>query len=147
MLVIGALIFAASPTIGLTIFGLIIYTLGEGFVALTRALITTLVDKEHIARLYAAIAVVEVTSALAAGPALAALWAVGLKYKGPWIGLPYYAIAIICFIAGLGVWCFGFLTRKQEEEMPYGDEDRDDVVGNTVFLEGDTAETGLINLV
>lgn len=142
MLVIGALIFAASPTIGLALFGLVIYTLGGGFAPLTRALITTLVDKEHIARLYAAIAVVEVTTALAAGPSIATLYAAGLKLKGPWLALPYYALTIICFLAGLGVWCFGFLTRKQEE-IPYGDEDRDTMVGNTVFLEGDTLRPAL----
>jgi MFS family permease len=136
------LIFAASPTIGLALFGLVIYTLGGGFAPLTRALITTLVDKEHIARLYAAIAVVEVTTALAAGPSIATLYAAGLKLKGPWLALPYYALTIICFLAGLGVWCFGFLTRKQEE-IPYGDEDRDTMVGNTVFLEGDTLRPAL----
>ena len=146
-LVIGALVFATSPTIGLTIIGLVIYTLGGGFAALTRALITTLVDKEHIGRLYAAIAVLETITYLAAGPSIAGLYAAGLKLKGPWLALPYYGLTLVCFFAGLGVWCFGFLTRKQEEEMPYGDEDRDTLVGNTVFLEGDTAETGIINVI
>jgi len=145
LLVIGALIFAASPTAGLTVIGLVIYTLGGGFEALTRALITTLVDKEHIGRLYAAIAIVEIFTTLAAGPSIAGLYAVGLKLKGPWLALPYYALTVIVFLAGLGVWCFGMLTTKQEEEMPYGDEDRDTVVGNTVFLEADTAHTGIIN--
>jgi hypothetical protein len=145
MLFIGSLIFASSPNIGLAIIGLVIYTLGGGFVSLTRSLITTLVDKEHIARLYAAIAVVEVISSLAAGPSLAALYAAGLKLKGPWLALPYFALATICFTGGFGVWCFGFLTKKQDEEMPYGDEDRDTIVGDTVFLEGDMAGPGIIN--
>lgn len=139
MLVVGALIFAASPSIGLTIFGLIIYTTGGGLTSLTRSLITTLVDKEHIARLYSAIAVVEITSSLAAGPSIAALYAVGLKAKGPWIGLPYYVLAFTCFLGGLGVWCFALFKQKQEE-MPYGDEGRDTVAGDVVWLEGDTSE-------
>jgi hypothetical protein len=146
LLVIGFLLMAFSPTIGLTIFGLVIVTLGTGFASLVRSLIATLVDKEHVARLYAIVAVVETSSALAASPALAGLYALGLKWKGHWIGLPFFGVAIICFLGGLGVWCFGFL-KKPQEEMPYGDEDRDTLVGSTLFLEGDTAETGIINVV
>ena len=128
--------------------GLIVWTLGTGFGALTRALITTLVDKEHVGRLYAAIAVVESSSALAAGPTLAALYSLGLKLKGPWVGLPFFCLAVITFVSGLGVWCFGFLKKKQDiEEMPYGDEERETVVGNTVLLEPDSFESGTINVV
>ena len=146
MLFIGALTFAVSSTVGLTVFGLVIYTLGGGFCSLTRSLITTFVDKEHVARLYAAIAVVEVVTALAAGPSLAALYAAGLKLKGPWLALPYYVLTVVCFMGGLGVWCFGLLEPKPEE-MPYGDEDRDTIFGDSVFLHEDTAETGIINTV
>lgn len=146
MLFVGALTFAASPSIALTIIGLVIYTLGGGFTALTRSLITTLVGKKHVARLYAAIAIVEIVCALAAGPSIAALYAAGLKLKGPWLALPFYVLAFVCFMSGLGVWCFGLLAKKKEE-MPYGDEDRDTIIGNTVFLETDTAEAGLINTV
>lgn len=144
MLFVGALVFAASPTIGLTIIGLVIFTLGGGFVALTRSLITTLVDKEHVARLYAAIAIVEILSSLAAAPSIAGLYAAGLKLKGPWLALPFYVLAFVCFVSGIGVWCFKLL-RKPQEEMPYGDEDYDTIMGNTLFLETDTAEAGLIN--
>ncbi|KAG0646746.1 Efflux pump ustT [Hyphodiscus hymeniophilus] len=144
MLFIGALIFAVSPTVDVTIIGLVIYTLGVGFCSLTRSLITTFVDKQHVARLYAAIAVVEVVTTLAAGPSLAALYSVGLKMKGAWLALPFYVLALVCFLGGLGVWCFGFLAPKQEE-MPYGDEDRDSIIGNTLFLHDDTAETGLLH--
>lgn len=112
----------------------------------TRSLITTLVDKEHIARLYAAIAIVEILSSLAAGPSIAALYAAGLKLKGPWLTLSFYVLASLCFVSGLGVWCLGLL-RKPQEEMPYGDEDRDTIIGNTVFLETDTTEAGIINTV
>jgi len=145
LLVIGALIFATSPTIGLTITGLVIYTLGGGFGSLSRALITTMVDKEHIGRLYSAIAVVEIVTNLAAGPSMAGLYAVGLKLKGPWLALPFYALTLTVFMAGLGVWCFGYLMRRPKgEEMPFGDEDRDSIVRNTVFLVEDNLPVGMV---
>jgi MFS family permease len=144
--VIGSLLVGLSPNIVLTISGLVIITLGTGFISLVRALITTLVDKEHVGRLYAAIAVVETTTALLAGPTVAGLYSLALKLKGPWIGLPFFGIAAICFIGGLAVWCFGFL-KKPQEEMPYGDEDRETLVGETMFLEGDTVDEGFINLI
>jgi hypothetical protein len=124
VLVVGSLLIAFSPSIGLTLFGLVVATLGSGFISLVRSVITTLVDKEHIARLYAAIAVVETSTSLIASPALAGLYAVGLKWKGPWIGLPFLGVAIIFFLGGLGVWFFTCL-RLPQEEMPYGDEDPD----------------------
>jgi hypothetical protein len=146
MLFVGALTFSASPTIGLTVIGLVIYTLGEGFCSLTRSLITTFVDKEHVARLYSAIAIVEVITSLAVGPSIAALYTAGLKLKGPWLALPFYVLAFVCFMGGLGVWFFGLLSKKQEE-VPYGDEDCETIVGNTVFLQEDTAGAGVINTV
>ena len=136
MLLGGALLLAASPTIGLAITGLIVWTLGTGFSSLTRSLITTLVDKEHIARVYAAVAVVECCSALAAGPTLAALYSLGLKLKGPWVGLPFFGLAVITFVSGFGVWCFGFMSKNQNVgESPSGEQERETVVGSTTPLE------------
>ncbi len=70
---------AGSPNIELTVFGFMVWTLGTGFTSLTRSIITTLVDQQHIGRLYAAIAVVETIGALAAGPILQTLYTWGLK--------------------------------------------------------------------
>ncbi|KAL3424549.1 major facilitator superfamily transporter [Phlyctema vagabunda] len=109
-LFLGTLCIAASPTISLTVIGLIIYTFGAGFIALCRAVITTLVDKEHVARLYAAIALVETVGTLAASPTLAGLYSLGMKLKGPFIGLPFFFLAFILFLAGLGMWAFGILA-------------------------------------
>jgi len=61
------------------------------------------------------------------------MYALGLKLEGPWIGLPFFGVAVICFIGGLGVWCFGFL-KKPREEMPYGDEYDETLIGNTLVL-------------
>ncbi|KAH7356776.1 major facilitator superfamily domain-containing protein [Rhexocercosporidium sp. MPI-PUGE-AT-0058] len=114
ILVAGALFIAASPTIELTILGIIVWTLGTGFVALTRSVITTLVDQQHIGRLYAAVSVVETTASLVAGPLLGALYTLGLKWKGPWIGLPFYCLAGITFLSSIGVFTFSYFEEKRE---------------------------------
>jgi len=138
LLAIGSFLMAMSPEIGFTIFGLVVMTLGTGFTSLVRSLITTLVDREHVARLYAVITMIEIVSAMIASPSIAGLYALGLKWKGGWIGLPFYFLALICFGAGMGVWCFRFI-RKEREEMPYGDEDRDSICGNTMFMDNNSA--------
>lgn len=146
LLVVGALLIAASSTVVFTIVGLVVWSLGTGFDALSRSLITTLVDREHIAQLYAAISIVETAGALAAGPTLAGLYSLGLKWKGAWTGLPFFGLATISFAGGLGVWCFGFLMKKQaKQDMPYGDEDGEAILGETLFSEGDTGEPGITN--
>jgi hypothetical protein len=134
MFVLGAIIIAASTSAGFSVFGMAVWTLGTGFTALTRSLITSLVDKEHVGSLYAAVAVVETTAALPAGPLLAALYAAGLRLKGAWIGLPFYGLAVIALIGTVAVFWFGFLKNVNDVR----DESDDEETGleNSVGLEG-----------
>ena len=140
-LFVGWLVIATSPNIGLTIGGLVIMTLGAGFDSFLRSLITTLVDKEHVARLYSAIAVVEISSSLVASPVVATLYSVGLKWKGPWIALPFYGLTVICFIGGLGVWIFGFL-KPAHVQVPYEDEEQVAPVGDGLVLTSEPVDAG-----
>jgi len=141
-LVIGALLIGLSPTIVGTIFGNVVFTLGTGTNALTRSLITSLVDQEHVGRLYAAIGVVEVCGSLAASPTLAALYTLGLGLGGPWVGLPFFALALICFVGAIGIWSFGCLAR---DKLPSGVQDEDDA--NTLVVLPESAEGRSINVV
>ena len=145
VLVIGALLIAISPTVILTILGMVVFTLGMGTVALSRALVTSLVDQEHVGRLYAAIGLVETCGGLAAGPTLAALYTLGLKLQGPWVGLPFFALSMICFVGAIGIWSFGCLTRKHLGDRMSSDEE--DVDENTLLVVPDSAEGGAINVV
>lgn len=97
-------------------------------------------------RLYSAVAMVEIGASLVSSPVLVGLFALGLKLKGPWIGLPFLGLAIISFVGGLGVWCFGFL-KKPQEEMPYGDEDHATLLGNTSVFNDDIVGAGIISQV
>lgn len=112
-LTVGAALLGFAPTATVGIVGMIVLTLGSGFVALTRSLITTLVDERSVGQLYATISVLETVGAIAAGPIQSSLYALGLKWKGTWQGLPYFSFALITFVSGIAVWTFGHLTRKQ----------------------------------
>lgn len=129
--VVGVVLFGVSSTIGITITGLVITTLGGGYQSLCRSLITSMVDKEHVARLYSLIAVIETATLLAAGPIVGVLFSLGMKWKGPYLGLPYLLIAVIWFCGGLAVWTFGFLTRGMDDYR----EDEEPTVNN---VDGDT---------
>jgi MFS family permease len=146
VLVLGALLIGISPTIIGTIIGMIIFTLGTGTGALTRSLITSLVDQEHVGRLYAAIGLVETCGSLAAGPMLAGLYTLGLQLQGPWVGLPFLAVAIICSVGGVGIWGFGCLSRRfPRERVPSTEEEERDE--SALLILPDFAEGGAINVV
>jgi hypothetical protein len=52
-----------------------------------------------------------------------------------WTAILWSRDHILC--GGLGVWCFGFLMKKQaKQDMPYGDEDGEATLGETLFSEG-----------
>ncbi|CAG8949801.1 hypothetical protein HYFRA_00004125, partial [Hymenoscyphus fraxineus] len=135
MFIIGSLIIATSPTIGLTIAGMIIWTVGTGFDSFIRSLITALVDKEHIARLYSIITVVETLGALVAGPSLNYSYSVGLEKGDGWSGLPFYILALVCLFASFGVWSYGWYGSNGNfgrrtfdyEPVPFGEEYLDDL--------------------
>jgi len=135
----GGLIIAASPTIGLTISGLIIFTLGMGFFAICRSLVTSCVDQQHVARLYAALAVIEACGSFAAAPLFAALYNVGLNWKGAWIGLPFYGLTIMCGFAAIGV----YLVRLSPAKDGVDEVDTD----RMIIPEPNTAHQGTMNSV
>ncbi|KAF5876927.1 putative mfs multidrug protein [Botrytis fragariae] len=126
-LILGALTIAISPSLRLTIIGLIIYTLGTGLVSLVRSLITGLVDQKHVARIFALIAVVETSSSLLAGPAVAGLYELGLIWRGEWtgwLGLPFVGLALVCGVGSVGVWGvkgLGKMSLERKREVEVGE--------------------------
>ena len=111
LMVLGSLALSVSSTAALMIIGLIIYTMGTGFVPVVRSLITSRVEAHHasktsdIGRLYAVIAVMEGIGSLVAGPGMAFAFRVGMKMGEAWLGLPFL-VATVLFggIAGVMFW-------------------------------------------
>ncbi|KAK0391439.1 hypothetical protein NLU13_0940 [Sarocladium strictum] len=103
LLAAGSLLIA-SPSLVMVTIGIIVFTLGAGFESLCRGLISDLVDPEHTARVYSLIGVIQASSTLSAGPAIAWLFGSGMQLGGGWIGLPYLATALLCCLAAIGVY-------------------------------------------
>lgn len=73
------------------------------------------------------IAVVETSSALLAGPAVAGLYELGLIWRSKWIGwlgLPFVGLAVVCGVGSAGVWCVRGLGSKSKEGL--ADEEVDE---------------------
>jgi len=118
---VGSLLIA-GPTVHFAILGLVVFTLGHGFTMLVRSVITSMVDEQHIARLYSCITIIDTLGAVAAGPALPWLFSVGMKVGrekhggDTWLGLPYLGTSLVCTLAGIAVFCARLPARKVETE-------------------------------
>lgn len=93
MLVAGALLLALSSTVGFSIIGLILMTLGDGLISLCRSVITSLVNAENLSTICTLVSIMETVGALFAGPVLASLFSRGMMHGGLGQGLPYFALA------------------------------------------------------
>jgi MFS family permease len=112
MLTIGALAIAFAPEVQVVIFGLAIWTFGNGYPPIARSLITTQVDPQHVGRLFAAIAMIELICYMGAGPLGAVLYHIGLQKRGAWEGLPYICFAVVNSFAVVCLFIFGYIKRR-----------------------------------
>ncbi|KAM0434144.1 hypothetical protein ACHAPT_004089 [Fusarium lateritium] len=125
----GILAFAAffqgmSHTIVLFLIGLFIGTFGAADSPLARATVTHYVPPEFTSRLYALIGMIEVIGSFIAGPVLAWCFDRGLKWKGFWMGLPWFYISFLCTLSWIAL-LFVKPPRKHLRE-DLGDVDEDD---------------------
>ncbi|POR35886.1 Uncharacterized protein TPAR_03920 [Tolypocladium paradoxum] len=109
LLVTGSFGLGLAPTSSTMIANLVLYSLGTGYGAAIRSLLTGAVHGEHTGLLYAMMSFLENTGSLIAGPLLALTFRVGLDSGGVWIGLPFIGAgflfslaAAIVFGVGLG---------------------------------------------
>ncbi|WZH40643.1 major facilitator superfamily domain-containing protein [Fusarium acuminatum] len=85
---VGCLLMGLAGTPWLFVISLITVSLGNSFVALSRALINALVEPHTIATLNTTVSLIEVTMGLSA-PAMGWLLARGMELGGGWMGLPF----------------------------------------------------------
>ncbi|KAK2034013.1 MFS general substrate transporter [Colletotrichum zoysiae] len=119
-LLLGTLGLAASPSIGAFIGGLAVLALGTGWGSYVRSICAVYVDAAHRTRLFSIISVVEMVGNVYSQPILAGLFSLGMRLKGPWIGLPYIGVAGFCLI-GLGLLLLVRLPPPENVKRAPGD--------------------------
>ncbi|RGP79932.1 mfs transporter [Fusarium longipes] len=121
-LVLGALWQGLSRNAVMFFFGVFIETFGAATTPLARATVTHYVQPEYTARLYALIGMIEVVGSFIGGPVLAWCFDQGLKREGIWIGLPWFYISFLCFVALVALYLVKPPARKRVREEVVGNE-------------------------
>ncbi|KAH8682567.1 major facilitator superfamily domain-containing protein [Xylariales sp. PMI_506] len=106
VLLTGTFGIGFSNTSPLLITSLMIQSLGYGYDSSLRSLLVVLAGENNIAMLFTAMSVVQNIGLLVAGPLLAWVFRVGLRWGGAWTGLPYFATGCLlscaaCIIFGV----------------------------------------------
>ena len=73
---------------------LVIFAFGYGARVATFSVLSTWVDKEHSARVYGIVAVIENLGVLAGEPTLQNVFAATLSFSGLWRGTPFFCTAV-----------------------------------------------------
>jgi len=115
-LIVGSLGMGISPSIFLMISSLLVQTLGAGFVFLTRSLMTPMVRRDQVARLYTIIEIMEAIGMILTGPILASFFNWGLELGGPWIGLPWIVICGLFCVTAVAVWTYRLPSTEQRRQ-------------------------------
>ncbi|RWA11541.1 hypothetical protein EKO27_g3586 [Xylaria grammica] len=100
----GTFILGLSGSLYGFLFGLVILAFGVSSEGFLKSIATLYVSPEQRSRLFTILGLSAIASDLWVSPALAALFSLGMKLGGTWIGLPYFGISGLCvlmFIMGL----------------------------------------------
>ncbi|PWY76005.1 MFS general substrate transporter [Aspergillus sclerotioniger CBS 115572] len=96
IMTIGFAALGLAPTVGLSMLGIAIYTVGSGFSTFSRSLISSLMDPTMMGVLYSTLAIMETIGSLLAGPSMAWAFRLGMNLGGVWLGMPYLISAALC---------------------------------------------------
>ncbi|KAI0160195.1 major facilitator superfamily domain-containing protein [Xylariaceae sp. FL1272] len=94
----GTFLLGVSPSLESFIFGLVVLSLGGAADSYIRAVATLYIVPEQRSRLFTILGLVAIASDLWISPGLAALFSLGMRLGGVWIGLPYFGVSAICLV-------------------------------------------------
>lgn len=118
---IGILLTGFAPTIFILFIGMGIGSLGSGAGSASRALMTSYVQPNEVARLYTALSIVETLGLTAGGPVVAGLFKTGMDnvktglYGDAWLGLPYFIVGVLLGVVAILMWMLRLADSRQEK--------------------------------
>ncbi|KAI1817720.1 MFS general substrate transporter [Poronia punctata] len=96
--IVGAFILGLAPSIPVFVLGLCVLAFGAAAESFLKGVATLFVSPERRSRLFTILSLAEIASDLWISPALAALFSLGMRLGGIWMGLPYFGVSIICVL-------------------------------------------------
>ncbi|KAL6689763.1 putative MFS multidrug transporter [Trichoderma pleuroticola] len=99
-LVLGTSVISVAGSWTILVLGQVLYSLGLAFGVPARSIVTSMVEKRHLAALYTTISVLLYSGMLTGGPLFAGAFGWGLRLGGPWTRMPYL-ISCGCFSLAL----------------------------------------------
>ncbi|KAJ5493690.1 Major facilitator superfamily domain general substrate transporter [Penicillium fimorum] len=117
--IIGFAVIFIAPTPAILISGQVILSIGSAFMISTRSMATSLVQPDHGATLYSAIAIAQGVGTLISGPLFAKLFRLGMHLGPAWMGLPFLQASFFFAVAVIALWQIrlGPSSRANDEEQ------------------------------
>ena len=127
---VGTIITGLAPVVHIYIFAMVVTTFASGGGSATRALLTSWVAPNEVARLYTALGLIETVGSMAGGPAISSLYNLGLSVatrskNDTLLGIPWLIVGAFfsLFATAVCVLRFGDDTRKDYAKAPTTDEE------------------------
>jgi hypothetical protein len=106
VVIVGSLIAAFAAVPWLFISSTVIFSLGFGVTALSRAVLTAVVEPHAVAALNTTLATVETLAIFVSSPCVAWLLGKGMELGGVWMGLHFQANVACGVLSLIAIWCF-----------------------------------------
>ncbi|KAK5994612.1 MFS efflux pump atnC-like protein [Cladobotryum mycophilum] len=113
---LGFLLISIGGHIGLVAVGMSFTAFGLGSGSLMRSVATALVHKDQVARLHAAMCLVDNVGTLVSGPLLAETYTLGLRLGDGWIALPFIAATVLTTLGSWITWLVRMPETSDSEE-------------------------------
>jgi hypothetical protein len=124
---LGTFVLGLAPSIPIFVSGLSVLAFGVAAESFVKGVATLFVSPERRSRLFTILGLAQIASDLWVSPALAALFSLGMRLGGLWIGLPYFGVSSLCVVMLTLALCLNLtqvLTTDEEPESN-GESDRE----------------------
>lgn len=104
--------------------GLVFYTMGSGFGAFARSLVSSLVESRMIGTLFTTLCMMNTIGSLIAGPIVAGTFSWSLRLGGILRGMPFIFPFVLCGLATLALMQVKLPSRLAIADEPEDEESR-----------------------
>ncbi|KAI4215972.1 MAG: hypothetical protein LQ351_001468 [Letrouitia transgressa] len=120
---VGYLLQALAPSIPFFILGLTVAMMWVGAAVLVKSLLSELVARDQVGRVFTVMGLLQTAWALVAEPLELGLWKAGLRQGGRWIGLPFGVAGAAFAVTAGGMWVLRLNESKYEHLAEEGEEE------------------------